>query len=183
MEKQARVLRMTAFLMVLASMPFVLSCKGGDGPKIRKTPEGFTVYTDEINHFKLAHPANWKLTAFKAQGGCNISMPVAGALFVKTRKMRESDNMTDLAGSFKRRLSIWGDKLVMHMEKTTTLSGKSARLYVYTMKSEYGDKTQYVIFTLAGGRYYELIFDGSPKAYEQVKDKLQMVVDTFHITG
>ena len=172
---KAAVLAVIAFVV-----PSLLSC-GGDGPKIKKTPAGYAAYADEVNHFKLAHPDNWRLTAFKSQGGCNLSMPVSGALFVKTRKAYDSESMDRLRRNFKARLKLWGDKLVMHKEKSTTLSGKSAQLYVYTMNGNY-PKTQYVIFALAGGRYYELIFDGKPDAFNTVKNRIQTVVDTFHIT-
>lgn len=180
--KVKSISRIIVLLVVLAVVPGILSCGGGGGPKITKIPVGYTGYTDEVNYFKLAHPSGWKLTAFKRQGGCNISMPVNGALFVKTKKAWDGQTLSKTVKSFRLRLKIWGDKLVMHKEAGTTLSGKSAQLFVYTMKSKYGDKTQYIIFALAGGRYYELIFDGKPDAYEKVKDKIQTVVDTFHIT-
>ncbi len=176
-----RKIYFSLFVVIALSLSF--SCKGGGGgggPKIKKTPAGFKMYTDTTNGFKIAHPADWKLTAFVSQGGCNISAP-GGGFFVKTRKKRNNETISSRAKGLEALLKMWKEKLVMHTKKDTTLSGYDAKLYIYTMKS-YREKSQYLIFTIAKDTYYELIYDGSAKAFEEIKSKIQTMVDTFHIT-
>lgn len=174
-------LRKVILIVVIISLFVAIGCKKG-GPKITTVPAGFKAYEDTTNKFKFAYPEGWNLTAFVAQGGCNISVPEGGAFFVKTRKA-QALTMENKTKSFNFTFKGWGDKLVMHKKESTTLSGHGAQLFIYTMKSEYGNKTQYLIYTIANGRYYELIYDGKEEAYAKVKAKIQTVVDTFHILG
>ncbi len=177
--KKISVILSVVFLSL--SVFFTVSCKGGGGggPKIKKTPEGFKVYEDKKNGFKFAHPADWKVTAFVDKGSCTVSAP-GGGFFVKTHKKRENESIDKVQNNFEARFKMWGDKLEMHEKKDASLSGYDAKKYIYTMKG-YSNKTQYLIFTIAKDRYYEIIYDGSAKAYEKIKDKIQTMVDTFQI--
>lgn len=178
-----KILRLTLIaLMIVTISVTVISCKGGGGgPKIKETPQGFKVYKDETTGFKLAYPQEWRVTPFVSRGSCTLSIPRGGALFVKTEKATEYNTVQKKNASFKLRLKAWGDKLEMIKDTSSTLSGYSAQLFIYTMKSEYGNKTQYLIFTNAKGKYWEIIYDGKEEAFKKVKDQIQTVVDTFHI--